>query len=284
MIKDSEVFFETYSMAVEAAYEAYMNIVSGDFPREDADADGKLKIYLDNEYKKWLGTPLEKLAGRTPADYMDSIEGLDDLMMMFIHGAVICDDILPEIYLKKLQSCGDSSIDALINLAIQGGTCDNVDALLAPLMAVKVLGTWKAVKAVEPLIKMLDSEGEIFDLMFETIKDTLVLIGDPALEPISSALESGKHPRIIDDYLLMAYTDIGKMNKSEKIYTRLKKAFFGMPEKLVAASCLGDYGDGRAVTVLRSFIEKNGPSLDRETFFEIVSAIKKLGGRTGDLL
>lgn len=283
MARYSEIFFESFRMSVEAAYEAYMNIVGGELPREDAEMDVRLKAYLDNEYVKWLETPLEKLDGKTPAGYMDAMDKLDDLLEMFRHGAVICDDALPQIYFEKLKSHGEESVEELIKLAVQGKACDDVDALLAPLMAVRVLGAWKAEKAVAPLLEMLDSEDELFDLMFETVKDALVSIGDPALEPVSNALGSGRHPRTVDEYLLMAYTDIGKKNKSDRIYARIKKAFLEMPEKLFAASCLADYGDGRAVTVLRSFLEKNGSSLDRETVFEILSAVRKLGGRTDDL-
>lgn len=283
MIRYSEIFFESYSMAVEAAYEAYLKIVGGEFPRENAGTQNEIGLYLEFEYKKWLNTAIEKLAGKTPVEYMNSIDGLDNLMVMFSQGAVICDDGLPEIYLQKLKECGEDAVDALISLAVQSDSCKNDDAFLSPLMAVKVLGKWKVQRAAVPLIKTLDSEGEILDLMFETVKDALVDIGSPALDSIAEALESEKYSQTADEYLLMAFAEIGKNNRSDKVYALIKKAFLKMPEKLIAASCLGDYGDGRAIPVLRGYIDKNGQSPDRETFFEILSAIKKLGGNTEDI-
>jgi hypothetical protein len=279
----SEIFFESYSMAIEAAYDAYMKIVGGEFPKEDTDTQNEIGAYLDSEYKKWLNTAVDKLAGKTPVEYMDLVDGLDNIMMMFNYGAVICDDDLPEIYLQKLQSYGEDAVDALIRLAAHSDIRENDNSLLSPVMAVKVLGKWKARKSVIPLIKLLDTEGEMFDLMFETVKEALVNIGAPALDSIADALESGKYTQAAGEYLLMAFTEIGKNNRSDKIYTQIKKAFLEMPEKLIAASCLGDYGDGRAIPVLRGYIDKNGPSLNRETFYEILSAIKKLGGNSQDL-
>lgn len=283
MIKYSEIFFESYSLAVEAAYEAYLKIVGGEFPRDDAGMENKLSIYLQNEYKKWLDTPQEKLAGKTPAEYMNSIESLDDMMVMFSHGAVICDESLPAIYVEKLKSYGENAVDSLIDTALSCKACQNNDLLLTPLMAIKVLGMWKVERSVEPLIRMLDSDGEMFDLMFETVKDALINIGASALDSIANALESGIHSQTVNEYLLMAYAEIGKKYRNDRIYMLLKKTFLRMPEKLVAASCLGDYGDGRAIPVLRGYAEKSGKSLDKQTFFEIVSAIQKLGGNAGDL-
>ena len=283
MIRYSEIFFESYSMAVEAAYEAYLKIVGGEFPRENTGTQNEIGIYLEFEYNKWLNMAIEKLCGKTPVEYLNSIDGLDNLMVMFNQGSVICDDGLPEIYLQKLKSYGEDAVDALIKLAVQSEICTNDDSFLSPLMAVKVLGKWKVQKSAVPLIKSLDSEGEMFDLMFETIKDALVDIGFSALEGIADALESGKHPQTVDEYLLMAFAEIGKDNRSDKVYNQIKKAFLEMPEKLIAASCLGDYGDGRAIPVLRGYLEKNCQSLDRETFFEILSAVKKLGGNTEDI-
>ncbi len=283
MIRYSEIFFESYSMAVEAAYEAYLKIVGGEFPKENAVTQNEIDKYLDFEYNTWLNTPVEKLAGKTPTEYMNSMDGLDHLMVMFNHGAVICDDSLPEIYLQKLKDCGEEAVDALIGLAVHSGISKNDDSFLIPLMAVKVLGKWKIRRSAGPLIELLDSEGDMFDLMFETVKDALVDIGSPALDSIAEALESGKHTQTAEEYLLMAIAEIGKNNRSDKVYTQIKKAFLNMPEKLIAASCLGDYGDGRAIPVLRGYIDKNGRSLDRETFYEIISAIKKLGGNTEDI-
>lgn len=283
MEKYTEIFFESYNRAVAAAYDACLKLTESDFVRENVDRENELHIYLQNGHKKWLDTPLEELDKKTPAEYMETVKSLNTLSKMFTFGAVACDEDLPEIFLDKFMSYGESAIDVLLEIAAQNCANDSEEGFLAPLMAVKVLGAWKVERAVEPLIKLLDAEGEVYDLMYETVRDALVKIGDPALDGIFSALDSEKHSQTTVEYLIMALTDIGRKNRCDEIYLHLKKAFMEMEQKLVAANCLGNYGDGRVIPALRGYLEKNRQTLDKDTFYEIVSAIKHLGGRTDDL-
>ena len=282
MKKHSKMFFESYNLAVEGAYDAYLKITEGDLSNGNNDKDDRLHLYLQNEYKKWLYTPMESLEERSPAEYLETVNLLSSLMEMFSYGAVACDEDLPEIFLEKLKSFGENGIDALLEVTAQNGASDS-EGFLVPLMAVKILGAWKVERAAKPLIKLLYAEGEVYDLMFETVRDALVRIGDPALDDIFSALNSGNHSQTAIEYLIIALTDIGKMNPSDKIYLQLKKAFMEMPQKLIAANCLGNYGDGRAIPALRGYLERNRQQLDKETFYEIISAIQRLGGKANDL-
>lgn len=285
-----QIFFDSYRNAVEIAYDAYLKTSDGDFSRQKDDKANKLKNYLQNGYDKWLDTPLATLGDRTPVAYLETVNSLKLLTDMFSYGAVACDEELPEIFLDKLKRYGENAIEALLEIAAQNDAGDSEEELLAQLMAVKVLGAWKADRAVEPLIKLLDAEGDMVELMYETVRDALVSIGEGALEGIFGALDSiisesvaGRSSQTAFEYLVMALSDIGRNNRCEKIYMYLKKAFVEMEQKLVAASCLGNYGDGRAIPALRGYLEKNGQLLDKQTFYEMVSAIKCLGGRTDDL-
>lgn len=283
MEKYSEVFYDSYRRAVETAYEDYLKIEEVDFPVENAEREKKLHIYLQDAYRKWLCAPLEQLGGKTPVEYIETISSLKTLAEMFTYGVAACDDGLPEIFLDKLKSYGENAIDVLLEIAAQNSAGNGEEAILASLMAVKVLGEWKVQRAVEPVIKLLNFEGEYCELMHETVRDALIGIDTPALDSIFSALDSGVYSQSAVEYLLMALTDIGRKNRNDKIYSYLKKSFLKASEKLVAASCLGNYGDGRAIPSLRGFLEKNTPTLDKETFCEIVTAIKHLGGRIDDL-
>lgn len=283
MEKHSEVFFDSYRNAVMAVYDEYLKTAEVDLSGMDDDRENKLHVYLQNACKMWLCTPHEQLGKKTPVEYMETVSSLNVLTDMFTYGVVICDDDLPEIFLDKLKSYGDKAIDMLLEIATRNAASDSEEAFLASLMAVKVLGVWKVESAVEPIIKLLKTEGELYDLMNEKVRDALVSIDDLALDGIFRALDSGVCSQTSVEYLLMALTDIGIKNRSDKIYLYLKKAFLEISGKLVAASCLGNYGDGRAIPALRGFLEKSAPSLDRATFYEIVSAISRLGGRTNDL-
>ena len=76
----------------------------------------------------------------------------------------------------------------------------------------------------------------------------------------------------------MALAEIGHTHKSEPVYRCLKNAFQSMDNKLIGALCLKSYGDGRAVPSLRGYLEKNRGKVDQETFNEIISVIRSLGG------
>ena len=284
----SELFFESYNRAVEAAYDAFLNSTEGDFSRvnenrENDDREKKLNSCLQSEYTKWLDTPLETLGGKTPEEYVETVNGLSRMTEMFTYGAVACDDELPEVFIDKLRDYGENAIDMLLETAAQNGINESDERFLVPLMAVKVLGKWKVERAVVSLIRLLNTEGEVYDLMYETVRDALVRIDDGAIDGICAALNSRKLSQTAVEYLIMALADIGKEKRCDKIFLQLKRAFLEMTQKIIAANCLGNYGDGRAIPALRGYLDKNGQQLDKETFCEIVSAIKRLGGRTDGL-
>ena len=284
MNEHSEMFFESYRLAQKAAYDSFLEISEKDFDKVNSNRNNELDAYLQNEYQKWLCTPVPMLEGKTPVEYLKAVNSFDMFLEMFVKGAVICDDDLPGIFLDKFMKDDGKAADALIEIAAESGADHNRNDMIVRVMAVKVLGEYHVECAVEPLIKLLVSgEGEASELMSETIRDSLVCIGYPALDSICNALDSEQNSEDAVEYLLMALTEIGKKNPSDKIYQKLKENFLRSGRKIVAASCLGDYGDGRAVTALRGFLGKNQQELDRETFYEIVSAIRKLGGRVDDL-
>lgn len=282
------MFFESYVLAVEAAYDAYIKIAEGNVNAAPGSGDSRIEPFLRNEYGKWLNTPLEMLGNMTPSDYLETVTDLEQLTDMFIYGAAACDDELPENFIDKLYSFGEEAVGVLLEIAAGSQCGESGESFLAPVMAVKVLGKWKAARAVEPLIKLLYAEGEAYELLYETIRDALVSIGAPALDAVLDALDQtvrfSEYKSIAAaEYLIMALAQIGHTNRSERIYKSLKRAFTQIPQKIVASECLADYGDGRAVPFLRGYLEKAGSSADRETYFEIVSAVRRLGGRTDDL-
>lgn len=83
--------------------------------------------------------------------------------------------------------------------------------------------------------------------------------------------------------LVIILAEMGKDNKSDEIYYALKSAFRAMKNKLYATICLGNYGDGRAVPLLKGYINRNQGKIDRDLFYEILSAIQALGGDTSDI-
>jgi hypothetical protein len=157
------------------------------------------------------------------------------------------------------------------------------DLFLVPLMAVRLLGEWKVERAVPMLIAMLEMQSTNYDIFAEQIKASLAAMGSSAAAAVMTALEQRNEMDTPAEYLLMALAEIGRTNRKDAVYRCLKGAFERMEQKVIGILCLKTYGDGRAIPALRGFLERNRGSLDRETYYEIASAIKALGGNIDDL-
>lgn len=293
-----ESFFESCNKAGEAAYDRYFKqnekaLLKGS--RESAD---KLETYIDNEMAKWSTTPLEELGGATPAEFVEAVSSLEDLMDMFKAGSIICDDKLPGIFLSKLKSFGGEAEEALLAFCSRDALIgedesspeNNIQAnnSYKVIMAVKVLDMWKSAKAAAPLLELLKYDGPERELVYESVEAALVSIGEPAAEGIINVLEAAgnQNEALCNEaleQLVMALAEIGRANRSDSYYRCLKNSFLRLPFKATAAASLAAYGDGRAIPALRGYIEREGSRLDKNTCYEIIAAIRSLGGRTDDL-
>jgi hypothetical protein len=83
--------------------------------------------------------------------------------------------------------------------------------------------------------------------------------------------------------LVVMLTNIGKEKKTEEIYDALRMAFRSMTNKIYAVICFADYGDDRAVPMLKNYINRHQTDISRELFYEMMSAIQNLGGNIEDI-
>ena len=85
-----------------------------------------------------------------------------------------------------------------------------------------------------------------------------------------------------EDCLIML-TEIGKQHKTEEIYQTLRHAFRYMTNKIYSVICLAESGDDRAVSMFKNYINRNQQTIDRDLFYEMMSAIQNLGGDITDI-
>ncbi len=285
MKKYSEIFFSSFNLSMRAAYDSCIKTTEERAYDSFADTDSEslLEACLDNEYKRWLSEQLPGTA-RTPSEYLDEV-GFDEITEMFCYGTEICDDELPAILNEKLLSYGDKAIDFLIKTAAgTGNISDSSEEEIArSVMAARLLGRYKTQKAVLPLIDIIEKSRGASELMQQTARDALTNIGQAAVSTIIQEMSSGKRSEETCEYLAMSLAEIGKDSPSDEIYSALKNVFNMLSDKVVAAACLAKYGDGRAIPALRGYLQKSGESISREAFYDIVSAVRQLGGRIDDL-
>ena len=83
--------------------------------------------------------------------------------------------------------------------------------------------------------------------------------------------------------LVIMLTNIGKEKKSDDIYNALRMAFRSMKNTIYAVISLADYGDPRAIPMLKNYINRHQSEISRDLFYEMMSAIQNLGGDIADI-
>lgn len=283
-MKQAQEFFESYNQILGKAYDDYFERNGADALKGVRQDDEALQLFLRREMERWENTPSPELFGKTPVEFLNTLGSLDELLELFRAGAVYCDEDFPDCFDRRLKAFEQGAVKALLGFLSDSTLVqDTGDGFLIPLMAVRVLGNWKAAEAVPALVALIEDEGENREVFRENGMVALVSIGKPAIHAVSEALQARGAGTDAGEYLLMALAGIGKNSKSDELYRLLKNMFQTMPNKIIGAICLGNYGDGRAIPALRGYLERNTGSIDRETFYEIKAVIERLGGDTNDL-
>ena len=282
----NRILFESYNIAIEESYDSFFqSIESTNLLKDLKCEDEDLQKHLHSDMDKWGSAPIKELDGNTPIQYLGGMGSLGAIIEVFRAGAKFCDEGLPGCLLERLREFGDAADNALIALASDRSMLAGQEQeFLTPLMAVKVLGDWKVEKAVSHLIEILLESISEDELLKENIKDALVNIGSPSISAIINALNCTEVFEDAHEYLLIVLSAIGAINRSNDIFMCLKSSFLRMQNKVFGAICLGDYGDGRAIPALRGFVEKNRDTIDAATYYEIKSAIQRLGGSMDDIV
>lgn len=283
-LEDARIVFESYNLAIEQSFDRLFNSQDKDVLKE---IKGKEEVFiaknLKNAVNVWSDTALFDIGNKTPRQYFWDIEELDCLIDMFKLGAVMCDEALPHVFIERLRALGEKSIEMLLKLAIDKELVENEEDVFIAIAAVRVLGQWKAAEAIKPLLDVVLSLNESNELYVEELCRALSEIGEASILPVVNILDYASDLGYIHEHLLGVLADIGKRVKSEVVYKGLKNAFVKMENKIYGAIYLGEYGDGRAIPALRGYIEKNRSSIDRDTFYQIVTAIHSLGGDIEDI-
>ncbi len=279
MSDKADIFFESYNRAVENGYnKMFESSTTEEILRGETE---EKQEFINEEIIKWENLIIEALDRMTPKEYINRL-GFDHMFEFFNVGARICDHDLPDIFIERLASFGNDSVNRLLDYVTVCST-DNDEEIFPKIMAVRVLGQWKNDGSAAALIKTLLECNENNELLSEEIVSALVSIGNPAVGLILERIESVEKNGYIFGQLIEALVSIGKANRTDEIFKCLKKFFLEASDKMLIAMYLGDYGDGRAVPLLRGYIEKNIAEIDKETFIQVKDAIRRLGGKVDDL-
>lgn len=241
-----------------------------------------------NALASWFDKTLEGLEGQSPAEFVDSLKSREALLEVFDCMAVHCDVLLPEYFQIRLGHSAGDVLPALreralalpLDISEARGEAD-AEKMMVQLAAMELLGQWQDLVFLEDLLRRIQSSQLMNETLATGVKRFFVQFGEKTLPALVNYLNldlDKDAPNPNCSYLLIYITELGHSAPLEEAYQVLRKAFKRLDEKIIPVICLGDYGDGRAVPLLRSYLEKNWAELDRGMQSELMSSIKRLGG------
>jgi HEAT repeat protein len=152
---------------------------------------------------------------------------------------------------------------------------------MAVSQSVYAIGCLKSERHKQDLIELL-LQSVNNDMISEAICAAIVEYDKSILPDVIKAFHAAESQET-KEHLLTCVAEISRENRSDEVFYFLKNAFRVLTNLRLAAEVLGDYGDGRAIPLLRGYILKNIKEMDKTTFNHLRAVIKKLGGEIDDL-
>lgn len=270
---------ESYNLAIEAGFNSYLEEHATSENCEIKIDEEKLITQIETD---WLETKLAELGDITPKEYIDSISSLKDLVEFFIVIASISDTGVPEILIEKLEEYGKSAADMLFGFVRESINVKILDKGMAISQSVYAIGRIRCDEYKQPLIELL-IESCKDEMVSEAICNAISSYGGSIIGELIKTFNNTEHS-LVKEHLLTCVAEISRDYKSDEVFYFLKNAFRVISNLKLAAEVLGDYGDGRAIPLLRGYINKNIKEMDKSTFNHIRAVIKKLGGEIDDLV
>lgn len=269
------------------------------------DPHDKIEAAVESELDNWYSLKLADLVpdiqpsdlipviDSTVHDWLNNLSDEDMLISLAMHAAIICDDAMPRRILMRLYNAGRDIRDKLRKICLdtdwswQDDQSENYDEQkdrnqLVCCSLIKVLGQWESEETTSLILDKFTASIHPDDRIAEAVGLYLINMGPSAIKPIIERIDliMMKDPeyQLVHEYLMMTLAAIGQTQQQEEIFAVLRKSFRRMKHPLIAAACIGDYGDARGIRVLRSYLEDKLPAVAPALFQEMASAIKKLGG------
>ncbi|MFO7635782.1 MAG: hypothetical protein R6W96_00560 [Clostridia bacterium] len=239
---------------------------------DSVSSHGELKRAVEEAGREW---EKKTFGSMLPREHFNGIRE-EDLWGIFDDACRILDDTFPLSFLEVLRQ--DHHRERLAGRAFDFSDPETCVA------ALRILGLTGDTGHLGEIIAAILETGEEQELVKETARQALADIGRPALPNIIAVLNARESCRDDDFHLVIALLEICRHEKDDNAYLALKDVFRKTADKSIAASCLAEYGDPRAIPMLRTYLGKNLAALDKAAVLEIKNAVEILGGQVEDLL
>ncbi|MCQ2504400.1 MAG: hypothetical protein MJ103_04130 [Saccharofermentans sp.] len=239
--------------------------------------------------------PNDLLGGMSMNDYFKTLPW-EELKEVLEYSALELDRGVPDSVINAVSSSSDKeqvvgyAQQVVKDAAWTDEELGNEDSLFE-MEFQKVKACFKVLSAMNesgllvPTLERFMSYDKIPDFVADSVAEYIEAFPDESIPLIIDILNEHKEDGLTGpcEDLVIMLTRIGKEDQCDEIYNALRSAFRYMSNKIYAVICLADYGDDRAVPMLKSYINRNQSTIDRDLFYEIMSAVQALGGDISDI-
>ena len=269
---------DSYNKAIEDGFNKYLE-KNATFENCDVKIDeGKLINELESQ---WLDKTIDGM-DLTARQYIDSIEIFEDIIEFYIEFAELSDVGVPDIILEKLKLYPKEASDKLYSFVLDVSKQQRPEYNIAASQAVYAIGSLKTPEYKKLLLQLLNRFSNN-EMLAESVCAAVSEYGADALDDIIESYGNCAN-NDVKQYLLTCVVEATRENKSDKAFYFLKEAFRQSGNIQVGLEVLGDYGDSRAIPMLRGYVQKNREQLSKQILNNFLAVIKKLGGDIDDLL
>ena len=265
-------------------------------PEED---DVTYETYLQHvamkESKIMEDEPNDLLGGKSMNEYFASLP-FDELKEIIEYSALELDRGVPDSIVSAASSASDRddvisySESVIRSAAWTDEELSDEDSLFEmEFQKVKacfrILASMKESGLLSMVIDRFMSYEKVPDFVADSVAEYIEAFPSESVPLMISILEERKETGLegpCEDLVIML-TNIGKEDHKDEIYDALRMAFRFMNNKNYAVICLADYGDIKAVPMLKSYINRHQDTISRDLFYEMMSAIQNLGGDISDI-
>jgi len=251
------------------------------------------RSYIEQTTAPFWKEPKDYLDGKTGEEHIAQMD-LDTALAAFSESAKIIDDeATPYPLVSKLKELSPESSERLLKMVLdtpwepaEGEDENEFFVRFQPCVAaIRFFGAAEYEPAMEPVLSRFCSFSSTQEYIADSVKVMMLGMGQKGVPTLVDFLLNRSDEEITGPYedMMIILTHVGIKEKSDEIYQALRAGFRRMKAKVIAVICLGDYGDPRAIALLKGYLDRTVHTIDRETFYEALSAIRRLGGEINDI-
>ncbi|MBO4687267.1 MAG: hypothetical protein J5636_02025 [Clostridiales bacterium] len=288
--------FTDFNKRLSKVCEAFADQVSsaeGPTEGEMAEHFKNFRSYIEQETNPFWKEKKSYLDGMTGEEFIGEMD-METALAAFSESATLIDDeATPFPLVERLKSFGDPACERLLKMVLdanwQPEEGEDENAFFVKFQpcvaAIRFFGSAEYEPAMEPVLTRFCSFPSTQEYIADSVKVMMLGLGERGVPMLIDFMLERSDADITGPYedMMIMLTQVGIKNPQNEIYQALRAGFRRMKAKVIAVICIGDYGDPRGIALLKGYLDRTVHTIDRETFYEALSAIRRLGGEINDI-